>query len=483
MIGLKHKGISSFIWDFLGKISIQGITFIVTIFLARMLEPSDFGTIAIILVFVGIATVFSDIGLGSSIIQRKHLHSSHYSSVFYFNLFIGFNFTVITFLSAEFISQFYNKQSLEIIIKVISPIFILNSLISLQNVYLQRKLNFKLLSSSRVIASLSSGIIAIVLAYNNYGIWSLVFQIISLNLILLIIIWIKSEWRPKLNFNFKALFQLWNFGFNIFLARLLDVIYDKIDFLIIGKLFPFSVLGFFERSKALNNIVITYSSGSLMAVLFPILSKLQNNLKQFKNVVLKLYGILTLAVFLMIGLLHISSNEIILILFGEKWKEAIPIFEILVLSGFVFPLSALLVNVLSSRGKSKEFLILEIYKKIIISLNFITLYFYGIQGYLYGMIITLTLCLFLNISFVSKEINLNFYLFVKPLIIQIFITIISMVITLNLISFNILYQNTFLMLVLKSLLFTGTYILFTYILNKESLIHIKEEIKLRRGKR
>lgn len=478
---LKTRGIKSFAWDFIGKLSTQGITFIVTIFLARLLEPSDFGTIAIILVIVGIATIFSDIGLGSSIIQRKHLHSSHYSTVFYFNIIIGSILTIITFFAAPYISHFYDEKNLEIIIKVISPIFLLNSLISLQNVYLQRQLNFKVLSYSRAIASLCSGIIAITLAYNDFGIWSLVFQIISLNLFLVLIIWVKSEWRPNFVFSVKALLQLWGFGFNIFLARLLDAIYEKVDFLIIGKLFPFSILGFFERSKSLNNIVVTYTSGSLMAVLFPILSKIQNNLEQFKNVVLKVYGILTFIVFMIVGILHISSNEIILILFGEKWQESIDIFKILVLSGFVFPLSALLVSVLSSRGKSKQFLILEVYKKIIISLNFITLYFYGIEMYLYGMIISLSLCLLINILFVCKEINLNFYLFLKPLIIQLLIATFSVIITILTVSYLLNYENMFILLFTKTLIFTSIYVLVSYIFKINSLTFLLEELKLRKG--
>ena len=158
--------------------------------------------------------------------------------------------------------------------------------------------------------------------------------------------------------------QLWAYGFRMFLSGLLDAIFTRLDYLIIGKLFAPATLGFFQRAKSLNLMVAQNSSASLMSVLFPVLSKVQNDLQRFQRIVVKTMGIICFVVFLLLGGLYLVSEELIVLLFGEKWLPSVSYFQILVISGFGYPVSALLVNILSSRGKSKEFLLLEILKKV-----------------------------------------------------------------------------------------------------------------------
>jgi O-antigen/teichoic acid export membrane protein len=283
-----------------------------------------------------------------------------------------------------------------------------------------------------------------------------------------------SHWKPEAKFSYKALMQLWAFGFRIFLSNLLNLAFGKLDTLIIAKLFTPTLLGLFNRAQALDKMVISYSSGSLMSVLFPILSKVKNNLPRFQNIIIKSLGIILFIVFLLLGGLYLISHELIILLFGEKWLQSASYFQILVLSGFGFPISALLVNVLISRGNSKAFLRLEIYKKMIASVNFIVLYFYGIDVYLYGLIIQASLSISLNIIFVSREIKLPFHMFFKPIIIQMGITIFAVSIII------ILTQNiesiAIIILAIKGILFTCLYVLLNYLMKTNSFTYFLEQI-------
>ena len=471
---LKAQGTKAFLWDFLGKMVRQGMGFIVTIFLARLLEPSDFGLIAMIVVIIGIASVFTDVGLDEALIQRRRVHSAHYSSVFYFNIAVGSLLTLITYFSASGISGFYNNEQLIPLVQVLSPLFIINAFSSMQTTRLRKELNYALLTKITLISSLTSGIVGVSLAFWGAGVWSLVAQTLTIGIMYNILIWTAGHWKPSLKFSWKALTQLWGFGFRMFLSGILDSTFAKLDFLIIGKLFAPATLGFFERATSLNNIVAQYSSGSLIAVLFPVLSKVQNDLPKFQNIVLKSLGIISFVAFLLLGGLYLVAEELIVLLFSEKWLPSVEFFKILILSGFSYPISTLLVIVLISRGNSKTILRLYIYKASIFSLNFVVLYIWGIDTYLYGLIIVAVFWVSPNILYASREIKLPFYLFAKPILTQMGITVIAVLLTMFIVQ-NIELLDI-IMLIIKGSLFTFLYIFLNYSVQTTSFNYVLEQI-------
>jgi len=472
---IKSQGIQAFIWDLLGKVGIHASSFIVMIILARLLEPSDFGLIAMVMVIVGIASIFSDIGLGGALIQRRRVLPIHYSSVLIFNVGAGFILTLLTFFSADLIATFYNSSELSPIVKVMSTLFTISAFHAVQSVILRKELNYKLLTQVNLIASILSGVIGVVLAFLDFGVWSLVGQVLSRELIINIVIWSKTSWIPSLSFSFKALKQLWGYGFNMFLAGVIDTVYEKIDYMIIGRLFSPATLGFFYQAKQLNMFVIKYSSGSLMSVLFPVLSKIQKDKAHFQRVVIKSLGIICFITFFLLGELYLIADELIVGLFGEKWEASVYYFKILALSGFAYPISALMVNILSSRGKSKDFLKLEIYKKVIQSINLYILYLYGIEVFLYGLIITSILGTSLNIRFATREIELSFINIVRPIAIEAFITF-TLILSILYIT-NFLYFNDFSMMLIEGILFFSIYIFINWIFKIKSFQYILEQLK------
>ncbi|MCW8821071.1 MAG: lipopolysaccharide biosynthesis protein, partial [Sulfurovum sp.] len=425
MDNLKSRGLNALIWDFSGKIARYGTTFIVTIFLARILQPSDFGLIAMIMVIVLVAMIFTDVGLGGALIQRRRILPVHYSSVFYFNIFIGGVLALITFCSATWISDFYDNKQLIAITQVIALLFVINAFSSVQTNKLRKELNYAALAKAEVSAAVLSGITGIALGLYGAGVWSLVAQALSRGIFYNIFVWSASKWVPSLLFSFKALRQLWGFGFRMFLSGFLETVFTHLDIIIIGKLFSPAILGFFDQAKRLNEMILQFSSGSIMAVLFPVLSKVQKDLPRFQRIVIKVLGIICFVVFFLLGVMYLISEELIVLLFTEKWLPSVEFFKILVLSAFSYPVSALLVNILSSRGNSKAFLQVEIYKKILQSINLYVGFLWGIEGYLYGLIAVATLGVSLNILFASREIKLSFVVFVKPIITQMSVSVIA----------------------------------------------------------
>ena len=423
MSTLKSQGISAFLWHFFGRMGVQGIAFIVSIFLARLLEPAEFGLVAMVSVVIAIAQVFTNVGLVAALIQRKRVLPVHYSSVFYFNICVAILLSLLVFSSAPAIARFYNNEQLIPLTQVMSFLFVVNSLSTVQNTIMRRELKFKLLTKIRLLAGVVGGIIGVTLAFNDAGVWSLVAMTMSTGISYNLLIWFASKWTPSLLFSLKALMQLWGFGARMFLAVLLDTIFTRLDVIIIGRLFTPATLGFFQRAKSLNEMATVYPSGSLVQVLFSVLSKVQKNVVKFQNIVIKTLGVISFSVFLLVGGLYLVSEELIILLFSEKWIPSVEYFKILVLGGFVFPVGALLTTVLSSRGNSKAVLRLEIYKKILLAVNLYVGFLFGIKGYLYGLVVASTIGLAIAILIASREAGFRPSDFFKPLISQLTISV------------------------------------------------------------
>ena len=475
MSDLKSKGMVAFVWDVLGKFGVHASTLIVGIVLARLLEPSDFGLLAIIMVIVSVTSIFSDLGLSGALIQRKKTLQIHYSSVFFFNISVGLLLSILTFFLAPSIANFYHNSNLVSLIQASSLLFVISAFHSVQVVLLKKSLNYELLTKVNMLASVGSGVIGIILALGGAGVWSLVIQVMAREILINIVIWNKTNWVPRFAFSLKALRQLWRYGLNMFLARLLETIYQRIDYLVIGRLFPQATLGFFYQARQLNQFVIDYSSGSLMSVLFPVLSKIQNDTKKFQRVIIKSNAIICFVVFFLLGGLYITADEVILILFGEKWAASSHYFRLLALSGFAYPISALMVNALSSRGKSKEFLQLEVYKKMIQTMTFYILYAYGIEAFLYSIVVSSGLGTLLNIKFATREIQLPILSIIKPIAIQMFITVLIVLLV------QALMVNTqlpiLLLFLLKGFIFSVMYLFMNWILKVKSFDYVKDQMQ------
>jgi teichuronic acid exporter len=395
-------------WDLLDKVFNQGIGFVISIVLARLLTPEDFGLVGMVLVIVGFSQIFMDLGFSTALVQKQEVSEQEYSTVFYLNVLVGALLSLLTFLSAEAIAAFYEQPTLVTLIQGISVIFLINSVTIVQNAHFLRAINLRPPAIYRAITVVISGGVGIAMALNGYGVWSLVVQNILSSFVFAVLIWIGSSWRPMLYFKLSAIKDLWNYGSKIFLSGFLENVFNRLDIVIIGKIFSPASLGFYTRAQSLNAMVIQYSSESLMKVFLPAISQNQHDTPKVTQIYTTALSVVSFMAFGLVSLLYVIAENLIVVLFTEKWLTSATYFQILVLGGFVYPLSAVMVNVLGGRGKSGKLLVLQILKKIILAFAFIIGFQIGIEAFLYSVVIAYLLSILLNMYYVTGEIQIGF---------------------------------------------------------------------------
>ncbi len=475
MSSLKQQSMIAILWDFLGKIAGQSVSFVISIILARLLSPDDFGLLAMVNVVIAMATSLIDMGLGVAIIQRKDVADVHYGSVFFFNITTGIVLMLMLFLSAPLIASFYDNELLVSIARAMSLLFLFSSIGNVLRVKLRKELEYGIPTKAGLIAAIVSGAVGVGMAFRGFGVWSLVVQSLLNPVISNAYLFYKVKWRPKLIYKWEALKELWGFGFRMFLSGLLDSFTSNADSIIIGKLFSPAILGFYYRARSLNNYVVVYSSSSIMNVLFPTFSKLQDDMIRFRAAVEKGYHIINFLAFFFTGLFFVIGDALILFLFGEKWQPAIPYFRLIIVVAFAYPLSALLVNVLKALGNSAGFLRLEILKKIILLLALGFGFLWGINGYLIFSIFASVISVLLNMYFAGKEIKSGLMYFLNMSIPYFLVSVIGATILFAGLKF---VDIGYVMQIICGMTGFGLfYVLFAWLFRLKGLITITDELR------
>jgi len=474
-MSLKNKSYKAFAWDFTGNVAGQSVGFIISIFLARLLTPEDFGLLAMVNVVIALSSSLVDMGLGVALIQRKEVTQEHYGSVFFFNIAIGTFLAALLFLAAPLVSVFYDNDQLIPIARTMAFLFILRSIGNVLRVKLQKELQYAIPTKANILAAISSGIVGISMAFNGFGVWSLVAQSIINPIVANSYIFYVFKWRPKLVFKWQALKELWGFGFRMFLSGLLDSIFKNADSLIIGRLFSPATLGFYFRARSLNQNITQYSSHSIINILFPTLSKVQDDLERFKRMVFKGYHLINLLAFFLTGLFFVIGSDLILFLFGDKWQASIPLFKLIILTAYAHPLSAMLVNILMASGNSKKFLEVEVIKKTIFGLALGFGFLWGIEGYLFANIIAYILAVWVNIYFAVKQLETGQWYIIKITIPYLLITVIVAYALSYIMQY---FENSHLLnLIIGSALYSLFFIIFARLLKLYGLALLLKEIK------
>lgn len=373
-----------------------GITFIVGIVLARLLSPREFGLIGMITVFIAVSESFINSGFSNALIRKQNSTNTDYSTVFYFNLVVGFLFFGILYATAPAIASFFDELLLISILRVMSLILIVDSFTIIQRTILTKRINFKLQARISIISSVGSGIIAITMAYHGFGVWSLVFQRLSRQALNSIFLWIWNNWRPQLVFSWDSFRELFGFGSKLLISGLIDTIYQNVYYLIIGKFFSAESLGYYTRADSFKKLPSESLNGIISRVSYPVLSSIQDDKLRLKLNYQRLIKSTMLITFvLMLGMAAVAEPMIITLI-GEKWRSSIIYLQLLCFSGMLYPLHSLNLNMLQVAGRSDLFLKLEIIKKLLAVPVIIVGIYFGIEAMIIGMIINSFIAYFLN---------------------------------------------------------------------------------------
>lgn len=359
------KVFSNFIWRFAERCGAQLVTFIVSIVLARILTPSDYGTIALVTVFTTILQVFIDSGLSTALIQKKDADDLDFSSVFYFNFIVCLILYIIMFVSAPCIADFYKDSSLVSIVRVISLTLVISGVKGVQQSYVSRHMLFKRFFFSTLGGTIFSAVLGIIMAYAGFGVWAIVFQQLSNNAIDTLILWITVKWRPIKKFSWIRLKHLLSFGWKMLASSLLDTVYNNLRNMIIGKLYTSADLAFYNQGDKFPKLIVTNINTSIDSVLLPTMSNEQDNHVRVKDMTRRAIKISTYIMApLMIGLAF-CARPIVQLVLTDKWLPCVPYLQIFCVSYLFWPIHTANLNAIKAMGRSDLFLKLEVIKKFI----------------------------------------------------------------------------------------------------------------------
>ena len=362
---IRASVLKNLMWKFLERGGVQGLQFVISIILARLLLPEDYGILALVVIFITIANVFIQSGLNTALIQKKTVDQVDYSSVFYLSLGIASLLYVLLYFAAPFIAQFYNNQSLVSVLRVLALTLFPGALNSIQNAIVSRTMQFKRLFYSSVGAGIVSGVVGISLAYLEYGIWALVFQQLTSQVCITLILWFTVRWRPTLQFSLDRVKVLFSYGWKLLVSSLLDTTYRDLRSLIIGKVYTPSMLGYYNRGEHFPKLVISNINGSIQSVILPALAAHQDYADRVKSMMRRAIVTSSFIVFpLMVGLAVVAEPLVILLL-TEKWLPAVSFLQIFCASFALWPIHTANLQAINAMGRSDIFLKLEIIKKVI----------------------------------------------------------------------------------------------------------------------
>lgn len=356
--------VSSLIFKFAERIGCQGIAFIVQIILARLLDPTDYGMLTMLTIFINVSQVFVQSGFNTALIQRKDVTEKDYSTVFYLSLGIAVLMYGVLFIASPFIAAFYEMPQLKDVLRVLAVILLPGAFNAIQNAKIAREMQFKKLMYCTLGAVVISGVIGIVCAYMGFGVWALVAQQLSNQVAICLIMLFVVKWRPRLVFEFHRVKLLFSFGWKLLCSSLIDTLYRELRSLVIGKKYNSATLGYYNRGKQFPELIVNNINGAIQSVMLPALSKEQDNKARMKAMMRRSIVTSSFVIFPLVVGLAVTAESLISLLLTDKWLPCVPYLRVYCFIFAFYPIHTANLQALNAQGRSDQFLKLEIIKKI-----------------------------------------------------------------------------------------------------------------------
>lgn len=406
---LKQKAINATLWSGADIFLRQGLQFVIAIALARLLTPEEFGTIALLYLFVGLAGAFVDSGFSAALIQRQDTTHTDESTVFWFNLAMGAVMAAGLWLLAPWIAQFYDSPILVPLTRGLALNLFLGALGSIHGTLLAKRLDFKTPMKIGAIATSASGALGVAMAWQGYGVWALAMQTLASTTLTTALLWLFSRWRPSLDFSLDSARRLFGFGGYLMMAGLLDVAYNRVYTLLIGKFWGVQELGFYNRADGTKQLPVSVLTGILSRVAFPIFSAAANDKETLhRGVRQALRAMMLINVPMMLGLMA-TAEPVVRALFGTQWLPAVPILQVLCLAGLFWPLHVINLNVLTAQGHSQLFFRLEVVKKVAGTGLLAGGAAYGVMGIAWSQVVFGLLAFAINAHYTGIHLGYGFW--------------------------------------------------------------------------
>lgn len=469
---LGEKALGGFFWTLTSNIGLKSVTLIVNIVLARLLVPEDFGLVAMLMIFFAVSQSFVESGFSQALIREKELTEKDKATTFYLNVMIAVVCYLVLWIAAPKIASFYNNEKLIALTRFMGLSIVFQSFYIVQQATLTHALNFKKITIVSLTASVLSSVIAVVMAYQNLGVWALAVKYVSFSLIAAILFYVVNPWYPRASFSRQSYHRLFGFGSKLLLSGLLDTFYQNIYNLIIGKYYSAATLGYYAQAKMYVDQATQTSTSTLQTVTYPILSQTKDDLERLRSSHKRIIMASSYIIFpLTIGL-AVLAEPLIMTFVGEKWKGAIPLVQILCVSEILYHLHAINLNLLKVMGRSDLFLKLEIIKKINTTIAILIGIKFGLWGLLIGSVVNSYVALFINMYYTHRLVQYSYREQIADLLPVVLHTL-PMLLLLYLFV-NYITLPHMVMLIIGLLLGVISYFGFTYVIKSRALVYIME---------
>lgn len=407
MTSLKKRTIKGLIWSGIDSYGIYFFKFAFSIFIARLLNPEDYGLIGMIAIFIALGTMITDSGFQASILQKKNPQLRDYSSVFVLKVSISVLIYLILFFTAPLIANFYNEPRLIDITKVMSLGLVFGAFSGIQQTWFIKNMNFKGLTKINFISTIVSGGIGVIIAYIGFGVWALVFQTLAGNMVRATLLWIFSNLKIPFYFSWSALKGLYSYGWKMFMQSFLDTIFKNIYYPLIGRYFDVASLGFYTNARRFQHLAIVQTNGAISKVLFPAFASIQDNPEKISKASKQSVRLVLFILYPIITILILTADPFVSFFLTIKWMPAVPYMQLLYLFGFIIPIYALNINALNAIGKSSITLKLSIFNKILVIISIFIGINFGISGLIIAHLVTSIITYLIGTQIFSTYINYN----------------------------------------------------------------------------
>ncbi len=390
------KVFSNIAWRLFERIGAQGVTFVVSLVLAAILDPAVYGSIALVSVFISILQVFVDSGLGNALIQKKDADDLDFSTVFYFNICVCAVLYVLLFIFAPYLALLFKDESLTIVIRVLGVIIIFSGVKNIQQAYVAKNLIFKKFFFATLGGTIGAAVIGISFALLGYGVWALVGQYIFNSFVDTLILWITVKWRPKKMFSFERLKSLFSYGWKLLASALLDVGFKELRTLVIGVKYTKNDLAFYNRGDHFPNLLVTNLNSALDSVLLPVMSSQQDKKDVVRSMTRKAITVSSYVIMPMMVGLAVVAEPLVVLTIGTKWLPCIFFMRVFCFNYSFYAIHTANLNAIKAMGRSDLFLILEIIKKGINLAAIVITMFIGVKAMAIGGLVVSVLCQIIN---------------------------------------------------------------------------------------
>lgn len=391
-----QKTISNLLWRFLERCGAQGVALLVSIVLARLLDPQTHGTIALVTVFTTILQVFVNSGMGTALVQKKNADSLDFSTVFYFNVVMGLGLYAVMFVAAPWIAAFYEMPELTPIVRVLSLTLVVAGLKNIQHSYVSKHMIFKKFFFSTIGGTIFSAVVGIAMAYMGFGVWALVAQTLTNQFMAAVILWVTVPWRPTREFSFERLKGLFSYGWKLLVSSLIDTVYNDLRSLIIGKKYSSTDLAFYNKGKQFPNLMVININSSIDSVLLPAMAREQDDKERMRKMTRRAIKTSSFVIMPMMMGMAICAEPLVSLILTDKWLPCVPFLRVFCFTYAFYPINTANLNAIKAMGRSDLFLKLEIVKKVIGIIAILISMHYGVLWMAYSLIFTSVLSQVIN---------------------------------------------------------------------------------------